>query len=327
MTETPAAARRPQGRVGVRRAGHVGLVRRPHGGRRGGERSTWRCPARPAPGAQALVDAVRAGVVDEARIDDKVLRLLRLAARVGALEGVAAAVAGRHTRGRRASRPAARRRGGRLRAGPQRGRSSRCAAERPQRRRDRPERRGRAHPGRRQRHRVPAYTVSPLDGIRAAAGDRRHRHPRWACARTPTSPARDAPPAAPRRLRARRRRPLPRRRRRRAGSPSPAHGRPSTGWVSSRPRGRDGGGGRGRHAPGRRRGRRLRVGGSGLGRSGSRVGGTSPSTSRSSLPAGADPVEAMMAPPQGDDRSSSRPGSRSTSCCASRRPTAVGSAE
>jgi beta-glucosidase len=43
--------------------------------------------------ADALVDAVRAGRVPEAAIDEKVRRLLRLAARVGALEGVAPAVA------------------------------------------------------------------------------------------------------------------------------------------------------------------------------------------------------------------------------------------
>ncbi|GAA3396874.1 beta-glucosidase family protein [Cryptosporangium minutisporangium] len=40
------------------------------------------------PWGDALVAAVRSGEVDEARIDDKVRRLLRLAARVGALEGV-----------------------------------------------------------------------------------------------------------------------------------------------------------------------------------------------------------------------------------------------
>jgi beta-glucosidase len=39
------------------------------------------------PWGDALVEAVRKGKVDEALIDDKVLRILRLAARVGALEG------------------------------------------------------------------------------------------------------------------------------------------------------------------------------------------------------------------------------------------------
>lgn len=48
--------------------------------------------AMPGPGGpwgEALVAAVRAGEVDEATIDRKVIRLLRLAARVGALEGIA----------------------------------------------------------------------------------------------------------------------------------------------------------------------------------------------------------------------------------------------
>ncbi len=42
------------------------------------------------PWGDALVEAVRAGQVDEALIDDKVLRILRLAARVGGLDGVPA---------------------------------------------------------------------------------------------------------------------------------------------------------------------------------------------------------------------------------------------
>ena len=42
------------------------------------------------PWGDALVAAVRKGKVDEARVDDKVLRLLRLAARVGALSDIAA---------------------------------------------------------------------------------------------------------------------------------------------------------------------------------------------------------------------------------------------
>jgi beta-glucosidase len=50
--------------------------------------------AMPGPGGpwgDALVEAVRAGEVDEAAVDDKILRLLRLAARVGALDGAAPA--------------------------------------------------------------------------------------------------------------------------------------------------------------------------------------------------------------------------------------------
>ncbi len=44
-------------------------------------------PGPDGPWGEALVQAVRAGKVDPATIDDKVLRVLRLAARVGALEG------------------------------------------------------------------------------------------------------------------------------------------------------------------------------------------------------------------------------------------------
>src|SRR3954464_10797337 len=45
-------------------------------------------PGPDGPWGDALVAAVRAGEVGEAAIDDKVLRILRLAARVGALDGV-----------------------------------------------------------------------------------------------------------------------------------------------------------------------------------------------------------------------------------------------
>src|SRR4051794_28020719 len=48
-------------------------------------------PGPTGPWGDALVEAVRAGRVSERAIDDKVLRILRLAARVGALEGVAPA--------------------------------------------------------------------------------------------------------------------------------------------------------------------------------------------------------------------------------------------
>jgi beta-glucosidase len=47
-------------------------------------------PGPDSPWGDALVAAVRAGKVDEAAIDDKVTRILRLAARVGALEGTTA---------------------------------------------------------------------------------------------------------------------------------------------------------------------------------------------------------------------------------------------
>ena len=50
-------------------------------------------PGPGGPWGDALVDAVRAGLVDEREIDEKVVRILRLAARVGALEGFTAAPA------------------------------------------------------------------------------------------------------------------------------------------------------------------------------------------------------------------------------------------
>jgi beta-glucosidase len=53
-------------------------------------------PGPEGPWGPALVAAVRAGEVEEALVDDKVVRLLRLAARVGALAGSDAAPAVRH---------------------------------------------------------------------------------------------------------------------------------------------------------------------------------------------------------------------------------------
>src|SRR5829696_4108703 len=47
----------------------------------------------PGPWGDALTEAVRGGEVDEATIDDKVTRILRLASRVGALEGSSAGAA------------------------------------------------------------------------------------------------------------------------------------------------------------------------------------------------------------------------------------------
>src|SRR3954471_20568087 len=52
-------------------------------------------PGPTGPWGDALVEAVRAGRVSEAAVDDKVLRLLRLAARVGALDGADAPPAAR----------------------------------------------------------------------------------------------------------------------------------------------------------------------------------------------------------------------------------------
>jgi beta-glucosidase len=50
-------------------------------------------PGPHGPWGEALIAAVRSGEIDESTVDDKVLRLLRLAARVGALDGVPDSVA------------------------------------------------------------------------------------------------------------------------------------------------------------------------------------------------------------------------------------------
>ena len=128
-------------------------------------------PGPDGPWGAALVKAVEAGDIDESVVDRKVLRILRLAERVGAL--------GRHQPGRagaRRGRPRVRPRGGRRGHGP--------AGEPLRRRRSRPA------VGRRCRCGsvavigdnaanartqgggsatvLPAYTVSPLAGLRAA---------------------------------------------------------------------------------------------------------------------------------------------------------------
>ena len=80
--------RPPQVRMGLGRTADVGLGR--HQDDRA-DRERWPGSVMPGPrgpwGA-ALVDAVRAGAVAEATIDDHLARLLRLAGRVGALHGI-----------------------------------------------------------------------------------------------------------------------------------------------------------------------------------------------------------------------------------------------
>ena len=142
------------------------------GGRQRGARPRDAGPDRPW--GDALVEAVRDGRGSEAAVDDKVLRLLRLAARVGALDGVEPAAP--PARAWPESEVAAELRaagGGRLRAGAQRGRA---AAARPrgaaQRRGRRPQRRGRRGRWAAARHRLPALHLSPAGGParRARAG-------------------------------------------------------------------------------------------------------------------------------------------------------------
>ena len=82
--ERPAAGR-AQGRVGLRRRGHLGLARRPqHRGHRAGRpRPGHAGPGRPV--GRPLAQAVDRRRGQPEVLDDKVLRLLRLARRVGAV--------------------------------------------------------------------------------------------------------------------------------------------------------------------------------------------------------------------------------------------------
>ena len=105
----------------------------------------------PAPAWADLVEAVRDGRLNEADLDRKVLRLLLLAERVGALGDGDAATPSRDRRGR--ARPRGRRRG--LRAAAQRRHPAARQRHRVERRRHRAQRPRSPHPGRRQRHRPP----------------------------------------------------------------------------------------------------------------------------------------------------------------------------
>ena len=144
------------------------------------------------PWGDALLEAVQAGRVDEALIDDKVLRILRLAARVGGLAeaqaphehaasrelpvphersvphenlrdpGASFGLTGPGGHPGRASRYGR----GQLRPGPERALAPAAVTVRAgPRRRHRPERRGRAHARRRQRHRLPALHGLPARGL------------------------------------------------------------------------------------------------------------------------------------------------------------------
>ena len=128
--------------------------------------------ARTGRGATRSSTAVRDGRVSEAAVDDKVLRLLRLAERVGALAAIAP-----HRRGAtRRSRPSCARPP--PRASCSRATTGRCCRSGPlrTRRRARPERRRRAHARRRQRDRVPV--LHRVAAGRAARGAGRRGHVR-----------------------------------------------------------------------------------------------------------------------------------------------------
>ena len=180
-------------------------------------------PGPAGPWGDALVAAVRAGEVDEAAIDDKVVRILRLAARVGALEGVAGRGRAGARRGR-GRRHAAARRGGRVRAGAQRAaRRSRSTAPRssgwPS---SAPTPSAARTLGGGSATVFPPYTVSPLDGLRAALGEARRGRARDR--RDPEQPHPGRRPAVG--AAARRRRPGGRGPLRRAGRHGPGHRAP-----------------------------------------------------------------------------------------------------
>ena len=195
MTESPLLRDVLQGRVGLRRRRDVRLVRRPlHRG--GGQRR-----ARPGDARAGRPVGRRAGRRPCARARStrrrsttRSLRILRLAARVGALDGTAPAArrpACDDADGRRASCARAAAAGSCSRATTAVLPLDRRGAA-PRRRRS-----GRTPPSARtlgggSATVFPPYTVSPLDGLRAALGaDVRGRRTRRACA-----PTRD-PAAAP----------------------------------------------------------------------------------------------------------------------------------
>jgi beta-glucosidase len=130
-------------------------------------------PGPASPWSDGLVDAVKAGEVPEPALDDKVLRLLRLAARVGALDGVAhtptvdSVLTDTEIRAElRAAASAGfvltRNEGGVLPIDP--GATSRIAVLGPNARVARTLGGGSATV-------LPSYTVSPLEGLRTAVGE------------------------------------------------------------------------------------------------------------------------------------------------------------
>ena len=207
----PAAARHPARRVGLRRAGHVGLDG--HQVHRGGR------PGRAGPGHAGTRRAVRPVGRRPARGGPGRARRRGPHRRQGAPHP-AAGRSGRRARRRLPGFPGARGhspraagyRRGQLRAGPQRAFAApagpvragwfRAGPGRPHR----PERRDRAHPRRRERHRLPA--LHGLPARRAACGRAR----RGVRAGNPRAPEDRGGPralaAAPRRVRPRRRRPV-----------------------------------------------------------------------------------------------------------------------
>ena len=256
-------------------------------------------PGPAGPWGDALIDAVRAGEVDEATIDDKVTRILRLASRVGALEGSSAGaapeldeaeVAATLRRAAAAGFVLARNEGAAL---PLDGSAlARVAVVGPNAAAARTLGGGSATV-------FPPYTVSPLDGLRAALGRRRGRACHRGHAEQPRPRRRAAvDPHAGRRSRGRGA--LRRRRRQRSWPPRSAPAAPSPGWARSARGSAIGDVARVEvhavvHAT---EAGTYEIAGSGVGRYELSVGGEQVFDGELVLPPGADIVEGIMIPPQ-----------------------------
>ena len=255
-------------------------------------------PGPAGPWGEALLAAVHAGEVDAAAIDDKVLRILRLAARVGALDGTAPAPTA-HIRRRRDRVGAPPGRGSGVRAGAQRGRGLLPLDREPvaDDRGDRPERRRGQDARRRERDRVPA-----LHGVAArrpegrARARRRHTPQRRRAVERPDTSGGSAMAARARRQRARRRGSLPGRRRKRVGERPPPRVHVQ---VARLVRYADRRADRGPHRAARdRRPARTPSARPGSAATGCRSATTVAFDERLELRPGADIVEGLMVPPQ-----------------------------
>jgi beta-glucosidase len=182
MTESPMLREVLHREWGFDGRGHVGLVRGALDGNRGARAGLdLLMPGPTGPWGEALVAAVREGRVPQEAVDDKVLRLLRLAGRVGALEGAEPATPrARAWPGEEVAAELRDTAGGVVRAAAQRRPSCPLDAGALRRVASRPARGARADAGRRQRHRVPALHGRAARRAARRAGRRRHGRP---CAR------------------------------------------------------------------------------------------------------------------------------------------------
>ena len=318
MTENPLLRDILHGEWGFDGRRHVGLVRHARTTVPSADAALDLVMPGPAgPWGDALVAAVRAGEVDEAAIDDKVLRILRLAARVGALEGSPrpSPPGVRRRRGRR-RRCAARRRpgfvlarnegavlpldGSALRGSPSLGPNAAVGAD----------------AGRRQRDRVPALHGLAARRPARRAVRRRGRRTPSACAPSDRVPV-AGPPWIPRRAPGRGALPRPPTARVLADRAAPRL-RASPGWARSARGSAIGDVARVEVA--RRRCAPTEAGtyvvaGSGVGRYELSVGGEKVFDGELELPPGADIVEGIMIPPQAIHSVDARTRARASTSC------------